>query len=250
MKFFFHIQAVSDVLGGAQDAAGFPVFCGNDLSRVQFRTVPSDRRYDGRTLADLAQDRGLPQTVESGIRLAIELQLKGGFSAIYHSMDEEDATRIMRHPLAMFETDGDPVGYGVGYPHPRSYGTFPRVLARYVRELKVLTLEDAIKRMTSMSADQIGQVDRGRVAEGKFADLTIFDERTVQDRATYTDPHQYSVGIHHVVVNGVPVIRAGALTGATPGRVLKGPARPPRRTRPSAGPIGSRSSLFSAALPR
>lgn len=198
---------------------------GADLANIQFRTLPSDRRYDGRTLADLAKDRGLPDTIETGIQLAIELQLKGGFSAIYHSMDEQDVVRIMRHPLTMFDTDGDPVGYGVGHPHPRSYGTFPRVLGRYVREQKVLTLEEAIKRMTSMSADQIGQRERGRIAKGMYADLTVFDEGTIADRATYTEPHQYSVGIHHVIVNGVSIIRDGVLTGATPGRALKGPAR-------------------------
>lgn len=198
---------------------------GADLANIQFRTLPSDRRYDGRTLADLAKDRGLPDTIETGIQLAIELQLKGGFSAIYHSMDEQDVVRIMRHPLTMFDTDGDPVGYGIGHPHPRSYGTFPRVLGRYVREQKVLTLEEAIKRMTSMSADQIGQRERGRIAKGMYADLTVFDEGTIADRATYTDPHQYSVGIHHVIVNGVSIIRDGVLTGATPGRALKGPAR-------------------------
>jgi N-acyl-D-aspartate/D-glutamate deacylase len=198
---------------------------GADLSNIQFRTLPSDRRYDGKTLADLTKDRGLPDTIDAGIQLAIELQLKGGFSAIYHSMSEEDVQRIMRHPLTMFDTDGDPVGFGVGYPHPRSYGTFPRVLGRYVRELRVLTLENAIQRMTSMSAVQIGQSDRGRIAEGLYADLTVFDEDEIADRATFTDPHQYPLGIRHVVVNGVPIIRGGALTGATPGRVLMGPAR-------------------------
>jgi len=198
---------------------------GADLSSVQFRVLPSDRRYDGKTLADLARDRGLPDTNESGIQLVIELQLKGGFSAIYHSMQEDDVIRIMKHPLAMFCTDGDNVGYDVGFPHPRSYGTFPRVLGRYVRELGVLTLEGAIRKMTSLSADQIGQRERGRIAAGMFADLTIFDPETVADRATYTDPHQFPVGVRHVIVNGVPVIRDGALTGATPGRVIKGPAR-------------------------
>jgi N-acyl-D-aspartate/D-glutamate deacylase len=198
---------------------------GADLSNIQFRTLPSDRRYDGRTLADLAKDRGLPDTIDAGIQLVIELQLKGGFSAIYHSMDEADVQRIMRHPLTMFDTDGDPVGFGVGHPHPRSYGTFPRVLGRYVRELHVLSLENAIQRMTSMSADQINQAERGRIAPGMYADITVFDAGTIADRATFTDPHQFPVGIHHVIVNGVPIIRGGALTGATPGRVLKGPAR-------------------------
>jgi N-acyl-D-amino-acid deacylase len=200
---------------------------GDDLARIQFRTVPSLPQYNGRTLADLARDRGLPNTVEAGIPLLIELQLAGGFSAIYHGMHEDDVIRIMRHPWAMFQTDGDPVGHGVGFPHPRSYGTFPRILGRYVRELGVLPLEEAIRRMTSMSADQIGQHERGRIAEGMLADITVFDAAAVRDRATYLDPHQYPFGIPHVIVNGVPIIANGALTGAKPGRVLKGPARQP-----------------------
>jgi N-acyl-D-aspartate/D-glutamate deacylase len=125
----------------------------------------------------------------------------------------------------MIETDGDPIAYGMGFPHPRSYGAFPRVLARYVRELQVLTLEEAVRRMTSLAAEQIGQPDRGRIRPGAFADVTVFDADQIQDRATYLDPHQYPFGIHHVIVNGVPVIRAGVLTGERPGRVLTGPAR-------------------------
>lgn len=199
-----------------------------DLASIQFRTLPSDRRYDGKTLADLARDRGVPLTVDAAVELLIDLQLQGGFSAIYHSMDESDVRRIMQHPVAMFDTDGDPVGYGIGHPHPRSYGTFPRVLGRYVRQERVLSLEEAIRRMTALSAAQIGQLERGRVAEGHFADLVVFDPDTVIDRATFTDPHQFPLGIHHVFVNGVPVIRQGALTGEKPGRVLKGPARPAR----------------------
>lgn len=198
---------------------------GGDLSRIQFRVVPSDRRYDGKTLADLARDRRMPNTTETGIQLVIELQKQGGFSAIYHSIDEPDVIRIMRHPIAMFETDGDPVGYGEGFPHPRSYGSFPRVLARYVREQGVLTLEEAIRKMSALPARQIGQQERGELREGAYADIVVFDPNTVQDRATYTDPHQYPFGIPHVIVNGTVVLRNGALTGQRPGMVLRGPAR-------------------------
>jgi N-acyl-D-aspartate/D-glutamate deacylase len=200
---------------------------GGDLARIQFRVVPGDHRFDGKTLADLARERGLPATLETGVQLIIELQLKGGFSAIYHAMDEQDIVRILRHPLAMIETDGDPVAYGHGFPHPRSYGAFPRVLARYVREQNVISLEEAIRRMTSLAADQIGQPDRGRIREGAFADITVFDGARIDDRATYLEPHQYPVGIEHVIVNGVPVIRAASFTGARPGQVLRGPARRP-----------------------
>jgi N-acyl-D-amino-acid deacylase len=200
-------------------------WAGDDLARIQFRQLSSDHAYDGRTMADLARDRGVPNTVESGISLAIELQLNGGFSAIYHVMDEADVQRIMRHPYAMFQTDGDPVAYGRGFPHPRSYGAFPRVLARYVRELEVLTLEDAIHRMTAMTADQMGQPERGRIANSTFADVVVFDPDQIQDLATFEDPHQYSVGMRYIFVNGVPVVLEGALTGERPGRWLRGPAR-------------------------
>ncbi|MEQ8204607.1 MAG: amidohydrolase family protein, partial [Woeseia sp.] len=201
---------------------------GNDLSRLQFRVLPSDPSYNGKTLADLAADRGLPNNVETGIDLAIELQLKGGFSAIYHAMNEQDVIRIMQHPQAMIQTDGDPVSYGQGFPHPRSYGAFPRVLGRYVRELGVLTLEEAIRKMTSMPADQYNQTERGRIVEGAYADLVVFDPETVRDTATFIDPHRYPTGIDHVIVNGHFVIRAGALTGERPGVWIKGPARPER----------------------
>jgi len=203
---------------------------GGDLSRLQIRVLRSDESYNGKTIADMAEDRGLPNNVETGIDLVIELQLQGGFSAIFHAMDEQDVIRIMQHPLAMIETDGDPVSYGDGYPHPRSYGAFPRVLARYVRELGVLTLEEAVRKMTSMPADQYNQKERGRIVEGAYADLVVFDADRIQDQATYTDPHRYPTGIEHVVINGRFVIRSGALTGERPGMWIKGPARPDRVT--------------------
>jgi len=201
---------------------------GSDISRIQFRVLPADESYNGRTLADYAADRGLPNDLETGIDLAIDLQLEGGFSAIYHAMDEGDVIRIMQHPLAMIETDGDAVEFGVGYPHPRSYGAFPRVLARYVRELGVISLEEAVKKMTSMPAQWLNRDDMGVIAEGMRADIAVFDPATVTDRATYTDPHQYSEGIDNLLVNGVPVILGGEITGAKPGRWIRGPVHESR----------------------
>ena len=196
---------------------------GDDLNRIQFRTVPSAPEFDGKTLADYAAAQGLPNTVASGIQMGIELQLAGGFSAIYHVMDEGDVQRIMRHPLATFQTDGDPVGYGEGFPHPRSYGAFPRILARYVRELGVLTLEEAIHKMTRLSMDRLGQAERGSIAEGMIADLVVFDPETIQDNADYVQPHQFSTGIETMIINGTLVIDGMPLTGERPGTVLTRP---------------------------
>ena len=196
---------------------------GDDLNRIQFRTVPSAPEFDGKTLADYAAAQGLPNTVASGIQMGIELQLAGGFSAIYHVMDEGDVQRIMRHPLATFQTDGDPVGYGEGFPHPRSYGAFPRILARYVRDLGVLTLEEAIHKMTRLSMDRLGQAERGSIAEGMIADLVVFDPETIQDNADYVQPHQFSTGIETMIINGTLVIDGMALTGERPGTVLTRP---------------------------
>lgn len=203
---------------------------GDDLSRIQFRVLYSDESYNGKRLSDFAADRGLPNDLETGIDLIIELQLKGGFSVIFHAMNEEDVIRILQDPLSMVETDGDPVSYGDGFPHPRSYGAFPKIIRRYVRELGILTLEQAVQKMTSMPADQYNQLERGRIAERAYADIVVFDAETITDEATYTDPHRYPSGIDHVIVNGRFVIRAGALTGERPGMWIRGPARPDRVT--------------------
>jgi len=154
------------------------------------------------------------------VALAVEIQTNGGASAVWHVVDEADVRRIMRHPWTMFSSDGAIGVLGQGHPHPRNYGAFARVLGRYVREEEVLPLEEAIRKMTSLPAWRIGQRQRGRLEAGCYADITVFDPDQVRDRATYDDPHQFSIGVVHVLVNGVPVLAQRSLTGAKPGRVL------------------------------
>lgn len=200
-------------------------YVGDDLARVRFLELPAAAQYVNRTMAEVARDRGLPVSAESAAQLVVDFELAGGFRAVMESAHEDDLRRLLRHPATMFDTEGPTIGFGEGQPQPRTYGSFPRILGRYVREARVLTLEEALRKMTSMSADQIGQKDRGRIREGAFADITVFDAATIADRSTFSDPHQFPVGIRHVIVNGVPVIRSGAMTGEKPGRALKGPAR-------------------------
>jgi dihydroorotase/N-acyl-D-amino-acid deacylase len=194
---------------------------GGDLSRVQFSRVPWDRTLEGKTLRDWAERRGLAPTPEHGAELVIEAMQRGGGNAIYHVLDEGDVRRIMVHPQTMIASDGRLSRPGDGHPHPRAYGTFPRVLGEYVRERKLLPLHVAIHKMTGMPAKRLGLADRGVLREGAFADVVVFDPATVKDRATFTEPHQYPAGIETVVVNGEVAVAQGAPTGARAGRVLQ-----------------------------
>jgi N-acyl-D-amino-acid deacylase len=145
----------------------------------------------------------------------------GGASMVYQFMSEEDITRILKHPQVAIASDSGLNVLGKGVPHPRGYGNAARALGRYVREQHVIPVEEAVRKMTALPAEQFGFADRGRIAEGLAADLVVFDPTRVVDEATYPAPHRYATGFTDVVVNGVPVIRAGAATGARPGRVLR-----------------------------
>lgn len=140
---------------------------------------------------------------------------------VYHGMSEEDVQRIMRQPWTMIAADAGVRRFGEGVPHPRGYGNNARVLGRYVRELGIITLEDAVRKMTSLPAQTFRLRERGLLLEGYAADVVIFDERTVADRATFDQPHQYPVGISHVIVNGQVVLSDGQMTGARPGAALR-----------------------------
>ncbi|MEZ4415940.1 MAG: amidohydrolase family protein [Gemmatimonadota bacterium] len=204
----------------------FPRQTGPGPGTIQFREVTGRPELTGRTLADFLADRGRPPTVPEAVDALIELQLEGGFIGIFFGMDEADIDRFMRHLGAMFETDGDLVEPGVGYPHPRSYGSLPRVLGHYVRERGVLSLEEAVHRMTEMPAAWLAQERRGTLAAGRAADVVVFDPVAIANRSEYTDPHHYAEGVVHVLVNGAFVLEQGAMTGARPGRFLERGRRP------------------------
>lgn len=194
---------------------------GGDISRVQFASVSWDHTLDGKTLADLVKRGGREPTPENAVPVVIDVMLKGGASNVFHVIDEADVRRIMAHPMTMIGSDGRLTKPGQGVPHPRNYGTFPRVLGEYVRVQHVLTLESAVHKMTGMPAARLGLTDRGCLREGCAADITVFDPATIADKGTYENPHQYPVGIEWVFVGGQAVVADGAFTAARPGRVLR-----------------------------
>jgi N-acyl-D-aspartate/D-glutamate deacylase len=176
----------------------------------------------GITLADILVARDVEGEVATA-DLILEIDQAGGCGAIFHSFDEDDVQTLMQSEFGMIGSDGSLVHFGRASPHPRGYGTFPRVLGRYVRDLGVLSLEEAVRRMTSAPAERLGFDERGRIEVGMVADLVVFDPETVTDRATFDEPHQYPGGIPHVFVAGQAVVRAGEVTGALPGVILRGP---------------------------
>ena len=136
-------------------------------------------------------------------------------------MDENDVVQIMRHPQTMIASDGRLVKPGNGHPHPRWYGTFPRVLGHYVRERGILTLPNAVYKMTGFPAESLGLIDRGLIKEQMKADITIFNPETIIDKSTFIDPHHYSDGILYVIVNGKLSIDNGEFMGLKAGKVLR-----------------------------
>jgi N-acyl-D-aspartate/D-glutamate deacylase len=194
---------------------------GGDLQRIRMARVSFNPAWNGRTFADIAHERGQEPTLDFAAELAIEIQSQGGASGVWHVVHEDDVRAIMRYEWTMISSDG---GFGVpgqGHPHPRNYGAFARLLGRYVRDEKVLSLEEAVRRMTSLPAWRFGQPERGRIEDGALADIAVFDAATVRDLATYEDPHRFAIGVDHVIVNGVPVFVDGSLSGDKPGRVLR-----------------------------
>jgi N-acyl-D-aspartate/D-glutamate deacylase len=189
---------------------------------------PEIKIYEGMSLADIAETRGERDPADTFITLMA--QADGQIRGVFHNQSEQNVRLVMRQPWVAIASDGSAMGVEAtsirssGVPHPRNYGTNARVLGRYVREEGVLTLEDAVRKMTSLPAQILGMDDRGQIREGFAADVVVFNPDTVIDTNTYEEPKSYAAGVPYVLVNGVLVIDNGEHTGATPGKVLRGPA--------------------------
>ena len=196
---------------------------GGDPKNVFISRNSWDPNMAGKNLAELTMEAGMEPTPENAAEIVFDIIRGGGATAVYHAIGPEDVDRIMRHPATAIGSDG-PVGvFGEGAPHPRQYGTFARILGHYVRERGVITLEEAVKKMSSQSARRLGIHDRGLITEGYFADVAVFDAEEIIDRASFEQPHQYATGMKFVLVNGEVVVENGVHTGRRPGRILHGP---------------------------
>jgi N-acyl-D-aspartate/D-glutamate deacylase len=214
-----------DIRGGIPGWYNHYTAVGGDWSRM---LVSGRSQYEGQTMDRVIALRTMgvnPKPDSLDVLFDLLLEEGGSVSTVYAHHTEEDMNYALKQPWCSIGSDGSALSIAGqlrrGNPHPRNFGTFPRVLGVYVRERKLLTLEDAVRRMTSLNAAKLGLRDRGLVREGLAADLCLFDPNRVIDRATYSDPFQYNEGIEYVIVNGQLVLDRGTHSGAKPGRVLR-----------------------------
>jgi len=181
----------------------------------------ADSSYNGKSIEEVNALKGKPHTAKEEAITIIEMMEQGGAGMVFHGMSDKDVANIMQYPFNMFASDASIRVFGSGNPHPRGYGTNARVLSKYVRDEKIISLEEAIRRMTSLPAQKFQLKDRGILREGFAADIVVFDEKTVQDQSTYNKPHQYSTGFKYVIVNGKITVNDGVHNGSRNGMVLK-----------------------------
>jgi N-acyl-D-aspartate/D-glutamate deacylase len=185
------------------------------------RGNPALRNYEGKTLADIAaMENKDPRDV------VMDIVLAGDAGMTVLITDENDLQLAMKRPWVAFGSDGETVApdgpLSEGLVHPRGYGTYPKILGQYVRQLRLITLEDAIRKASSLPAQRLGIRDRGLLRTGFYADIVVFNPETIIDKATYEAPHQYAEGVSYVLVNGEVVVDNGRITEARPGRIVRG----------------------------
>lgn len=183
----------------------------------------ADTTYNGKSIEQINLMKGRKHKAKAEAETVIDIMIAGGAGAVFHGMGEEDVKRIMQYPFNMFASDASIRVMNAGMPHPRGYGTNARVLGKYVREENVISLEEAIRRMTSLPAQKFQLHDRGLLREGYAADIVVFNDREVKDMATFAKPHAYSKGFHFVIVNGVITVDNEKHTGIRAGKPLFGP---------------------------
>jgi N-acyl-D-amino-acid deacylase len=198
---------------------------GNDIQNIMVAVFTKDTGIEGKNLKEILALEGKDPTMTNAAELLIDLYERGGASCVFFCLSMDDVVRIMQHPLTMHGSDAGNAILNKGKVHPRHYGHFPRVIALHVRDRSDLSLEQAIRKMTSMPAARIGCRNRGILSEGKYADIVIFDFEDIKDKATFMDPHQYPEGIEYVLVNGQVVVEHGKITGKLPGKILYGPGK-------------------------
>jgi N-acyl-D-amino-acid deacylase len=181
----------------------------------------ADRSLNGKRIPEAARLKKGSDSLENQIELIIEIQQKGGASGVFHGINEDDLQLFLKHPHTMVASDGSIRKFGESVPHPRSYGNNARAIQRYVNELKIVRLEDMIRRMTSLPANTFRLKDRGVLREGAWADIVVFDPDKVRENTTYEKPHAYATGFSHLFVNGVKVLGPKGHTGRKPGKALR-----------------------------
>jgi len=194
---------------------------GGDPASIVVANYPPKTDYNGKNLAEITELKDKTPTPENAAEVLMDMVYSGGGSGIYHCLHEDDVKQIMTHPFVMHASDGSTIEFGEAQPHPRNYGTFPRILGRYVRDQEVISLTESIRKMTKLPASVLGLNDRGEIKTGFWADVIIFDPNSIIDHATFVAPHQYPSGISYVLVNGRIAINHGKSTKSLSGKVLK-----------------------------
>jgi N-acyl-D-amino-acid deacylase len=197
----------------------------NKLKTIYIASYKKNPEYQGKNLHEILIMQNKKPDVDNAVELIIHIQKNGGAQGVFFQMDEKDVESLMKLPYTMHASDGGVQTKGEGVPHPRNYGTFPRVISHYVKEKKVLTLSEAVRKMTSLPAQVFRLKNRGKIGPGMFADIVIFDYKTFKNKATFSDPHQYSQGLEYVIVNGEIAVKDNKLTDKLPGIIIYGPGK-------------------------